>query len=890
MDFDGTNDYVDFKKTNYDLNSDFSIEVWAKTTQSNANIQTILSKRNGSTLGNGYDLRVQNDFVTFRWNATGSMTSPYKISSNRWFHIAVTYSNNVYKLYIDGILMVTKSGGSLPIVNNYRTLLGAMDQDSTTPINYFKGWIDELKIWNVALNEEQIHQMMNQEIKEQTTGNNVVYGEIIPLPIYGLNWTNLKGYYRMDQFGCGYLNGNFGVGADGKLKNITTSEPQTAPLPYYTVRNGDWTNTSAATPWAYGNSVWDYPNSTGINGQPIDWNIVRSLHDLNSTAKDITLLGLKSESGKIIMANPVQTLNENNNGQGLWITHYLKLDGFIDLVGESQLVQKRYNTVQVSESVFDEASSGYIKRDQQGQKNSFNYNYWSSPVTIRGAANNSPYNLNGVLRDGTDSQNPKLINFGSTAFFADGPLESPIKITTRWIWSYNSKTLASNSELQNYYLWNHIKNTGLLNVGEGFTMKGSGGTASLLSTQNYSFIGKPNSGTINLGLPYEQTYLVGNPYPCALDADEFIKDNIKDCADCRASTNVFNGALYYWDHLGITNNHTLAEYEGGYATYTLMGGTLATVNGDLNSQSGNKGNRVPGRYIPVAQSFFIDAALETSITGSTTTVQGGALIFKNSQRQFYKEGNTNSIFMKPGTTTKSTTVNKVVDSRPKIRIGYKTTAGKHRQLLLGSDKNTTNKFDLGYDAPMFDLNGDDLYFNLNNNPFVIQAVPNFNNDQIIPLGIVIAKTGKSTIKIDELENISNEKPIYVHDNITNEYFDLNLGDFSITLPAGKYNNRFTLRFAKENEILAVAENKLKKDIYVYFAENNYSLNINNNSDDTIIKKMYLYNSIGQDIENWDVENNEQTNIKIPLKKVSSGVYIVKTITNKGDFSTSIIIK
>ena len=82
-----------------------------------------------------------------------------------------------------------------------------------------------------------------------------------------------------------------------------------------------------------------------------------------------------------------------NNGQGLWITHYLKLDGFIDLVGESQLVQKRYNTVQVSESVFEEASSGYIKRDQQGQKNSFNYNYWSSPVTIRGAANNSPYNL-----------------------------------------------------------------------------------------------------------------------------------------------------------------------------------------------------------------------------------------------------------------------------------------------------------------------------------------------------------------------------------------------------------------------------------------------------------------------------------------------------------------
>ena len=77
------------------------------------------------------------------------------------------------------------------------------------------------------------------------------------------------------------------------------------------------------------------------------------------------------------MTNPSQGQDDNNSGQGLWITHYLKLDGFIDLVGKSQLLQKKYNSTQIGESVLDVTSSGYIERDQKGQPNKFNYNYLS---------------------------------------------------------------------------------------------------------------------------------------------------------------------------------------------------------------------------------------------------------------------------------------------------------------------------------------------------------------------------------------------------------------------------------------------------------------------------------------------------------------------------------
>ena len=889
VDFDGTNDYVDFKKQNYDLNSNFSIEAWIKTSATSSTIQTIFSKRNGNVLGDGYDLRVQNDFVTFRWNATGSITSPYKITSNRWYHVAITYANNEYKLYIDGILMTSKPGSSLPNANNFKALLGAMDLNNSNPniaMNYFKGWIDELKIWNVALNEEQIHQMMNQQIKEEIVGNNVVYGEIIPLPIYGLTWTNLKGYYRMDQFGCGYLNPNFGVGVQGKLKNITSSEAQTAPLPYYSVRTGNWTNTTAATPWAYGNSVWDYPNSTGINGQPIDWNIVRNLHDIHSTAKDITLLGLKVESGKLTIANPAQTVDEKNNGQGLWITHYLKLDGNIDLVGESQLVEKPYNAVQISESILDPTSLGFIKRDQQGKKNSYNYNYWSSPVSvIQGSANNVPYIIKNVLKDGTQSTTPKTINFGTVYDYADAAISNPIKTSDRWIWSYNSQIVAG-EDLANYNQWFHVTSNGTLKVGEAFTMKGTGGVYALNETQNYSFIGKPNSGTISLNLQKENSYLIGNPYPCAIDADEFIKDNLKDCIGCRGSVNAFSGALYFWDHFGLSNNHNLAEYEGGYATYTLMGGVAAINNSPLTLNDGANGSNIPKKYIPVAQGFFVDGYIDSEITGPQipTVVDGGSIVFKNTQRVFQREKTPSSVFMKKREVTKSKE-----DSRQKIRLGFISSIGAHRQILVGVDSNSTNNFDIGYDAPIFDENENDMYWEVNNNKFVIQAVPDFNTDHTIPLGIVTKNDGEVTIKIDELENISSTTNLYLFDNQTKMYHDLRNGEFKTTLPIGETKNRFALRFEKNQmESLDIQDNNVKEDMIVYYS--NKTLFINNNVQETTVNKVSLYNILGQAIENEKIENQEQENIQVPIKNVSSGVYIAKIKTAEGvELSKKVIV-
>ena len=91
--------------------------------------------------------------------------------------------------------------------------------------------------------------MMNQEIEKSS---NKVVGSELEREISGLSWSNINGYYPMTyptditgQELKGHLNTN---SPDGELVNITTWQKDTMPLPYVTVRDGDWDKSDSTTP------------------------------------------------------------------------------------------------------------------------------------------------------------------------------------------------------------------------------------------------------------------------------------------------------------------------------------------------------------------------------------------------------------------------------------------------------------------------------------------------------------------------------------------------------------------------------------------------------------------------------------------------------------------
>lgn len=864
MSFNGSTQYIDLEDNN-DLIGSFTISVWVKR---DANNRVIVSKGGAS----GYEFAFNgsgNLIMSWQNSGTYSVTSNNVVPQNIWHHVAVIYNQSTAKLYVDGIENGTNNINTSPVDNSASCFIGA---SSNSPSNFFSGEMDELRIWNRALSIEQLRFIMNQEIENS---GGYIYGKVIPNTITNhetsnISWGDLLAYYPFTETRGNCLLNKSGNTNHGRLFSTASAaiESQTTPLPYKSQANGSWDNSAT---WA-NSSVQRLPNSfSTIDGTtPIDWNIVEINNNIYLGATSTTVRSRNCAIEALIINSGDLQVNGNtssNTGIGLTVSHYLKLNGTIDLEGESQLIQ-------TDRSDFDTSSSGTLERDQQGTSNTYLYNYWCSPVA---STSNSDYTLPSI--------------FTGASFLASGynGTASPVGLADYWIWKYANKVGDTYSE------WQHVRSTGLLEVGQGFTMKGPGAAT---PNQNYILLGQPNNGDFSLEITAGNDYLVGNPYPSAMDADEFIKDNISNLETNGRNTtgNVINGALYFWDHFA-NNSHYLADYEGGYATYTLMGGARAISNDTRINASNVVGTKLPERYIPVGQGFFVyarlDASLVTNDPSIVNPVVGGDILFKNSQRIFQKEtvsgANSGSIFLKSNSKSKSKNVStKEIDDRQKIRLMFDSPDGYHRELLVGADIQASNKFDLGYEALLIESNKDDMYWLLGNAKLIIQAVNNLDEGQVLPLGIKTSKKGITTIKIDDLKNISTDKNIYIHDKELNTYHDLRANNYNISLSSGSYENRFELTF-KTNTTVTLETNDIELNaIEVHYNNEKHSIIINNPTLKTF-KSVNLYNIIGQSVYYFNNKQND-TYLEYKTEQLPTGAYIIKMNTENGTFSKKVLIK
>jgi hypothetical protein len=911
LDFDGDDDNVTFRN-DFTLDSGpFSIEIWVKPDPEqndggvNNAVQTILSKRDESTLNTGYDLQLRGNRIYFNWNQFGSLVVPEQISTNRWYHVAVTFDGtNTYKIYIDGIELASTTSGARPTYNasdNFECIMGAMDRvaagGNPTPLNYFSGWLDELRIWNVELSVNQIRHMMNQEIGDN--GGNV-RGRIIPIDIPGppaaLSWANLDGYYRMNSgegdISNGYLLANAGT-RDGQMRNITTTQLENSPLPYETDNVGNWYNTGsdATSPWLWGHSVWDYPNAIGIDGTTrIDWNIVRTSHNVDSdltsaNPRDLTVLGLLVNPTSELTITAQGTQDENNTGHGLFVTHYLRLDGQIDLVGESQLVQKRYTTTQVNGSILDVDSSGYLERDQQGAVSYYNYNYWAAPVGPRTVgSNNNPYTIDGILNDGTISSSPIEVSWVTGAVPNGDPLElntngvigngtTPIELNDYWQYVY------VNRPADDYYQWEYVGPYGSVSPGSGFTLKGSGSGQTvyspLVGLQNYTFSGKPHNELITSPIGVGNEAVVGNPYASAIDAHEFIDDNGPGRA------NSITGPLYFWDHYESNATHITELYEGGYATLTKLGAVPAVQHPDLIVVP-NLDQITPSRYVPVGQGFFVGAS-----------ASGGLVTFENDQRFFRREATGTSVFLKSGNAKGNNSPPPVEEDLIKrIRLDFTSPDNAIRQILLGFVPNNlaTDDVDYGYDALNTEVLPNDISWMINDEKYLIQGVGDFDVTKQLALGIFLTTAGTIEISLNDMENFDTTTKVYIYDMLLGTYTRINNKNYEFNLDAGDYVNRFYLTFMNKSSL------SIEDDI---LEENPVIINYLNDTDEIYIKtpnnidvkQVYLINMLGQSVKSWNATNAPMSHeIKLPVKNVSSGNYIIKVETNTNSVNKKILIK
>ncbi len=844
--FDGVDNYT-LVGDKIDLGGSFTASSWVKPEGSNAlNTDKTIVAKNDGTVGYKFYLTDSN-YVSFAVGntAANTITSNTAIPDNIWHHVAVSYDGTTAYLYIDGVLDTSKVLAS-PTPNGSEFAIGAIFIDKANIQDYFKGDIDEIRVWDSALTLDQLHYVMNQELVQSGA---IVNGSVLPNTITKneiavVNWSNLRAYYSMNSYIGTHLNDVSGNGNRGSLTDPDkfTLEYQSSPLPYRSQNSGNWDS----------NAIWVNGAEQYIPGSPsivdpnitVDWNIVETSHDitLDNSSLPAANNDTRSVLGLEVTANELTVTTDN----GLAVTHYLKVDGLIDLVGESQLIQTQGSDLDV-------ASAGSLERDQQGTSDTYTYNYWSSPVSlINTTSNNTSFTLPDLMRDGTNPSAPATINFLTSGI--NGTNTNPIGLADYWIWKF------ANQPDDDYSAWQHVRSTGSIDTGEGFTLKGPG-TGSISTPQNYVFIGKPNNGTITVPINAGNDYLVGNPYPSAIDAHEFLDDNP-----------LTGGTLYFWEHWG-GGSHSLHEYLGGYAIYNYSGGVGAASYGTNDPDVGTGGTptKLPGQFIPVSQGFFVYSA---------TT---GTVNFENDQRIFVKEGATSTFVRSSG----SQSANYFEDERMKFRIGFNSTNEIHRQLLLTVDENATAGVDWGYDGTTNENQIDDIYWMIEGNKYIIQGLNQVDTETVVPLGIHVRDDGLNYITIDHLENVPDEVELYAYDNVLNIYHNLKSSDYEVYLTSGEYLDRFAIMFTNP-AALDVDDNELDNDFEIFYNNESESVIIHNPTL-TEINKLDLFNILGQSVySSNDVESENYAEVKV--SNLSSGTYIINLTTERGKISKKVLVK
>jgi hypothetical protein len=154
LSFDGVDDYVDFgSPSSLNITGDLTLEAWVNATGTDS---AILTWANDPYTTFPYHWNIYVGTGTSRVNLGITYDSDSAVPLDKWVHLAVTISGTTLTFYLNGQ------------VDGVRTITNTRVQGDSTfslsrkTMQFFKGKMDEVRIWNVTRSQSEIQANMRK--------------------------------------------------------------------------------------------------------------------------------------------------------------------------------------------------------------------------------------------------------------------------------------------------------------------------------------------------------------------------------------------------------------------------------------------------------------------------------------------------------------------------------------------------------------------------------------------------------------------------------------------------------------------------------------------------------------------------------------------------------
>lgn len=223
LQFDGVDDYIDLGNIYDNLQFPLTISAWINKQGSTQYIWPIFASQDNAPLYNGFWFCLSATNLFFEYgDGRGEQLPAYRRGksaavpnlANRWIYVsAVVRSGSDIQLFANGQNVGGAMGGlsTMPMASNYPDDVAKIGYFHTNSVTHrFDGVMDELRIWNRALTENEIRETMCRRLKGDEP--------------------DLIGYWNFDETSGDVLKDLSPNGHDGILKGNPTRVFSGAPV------------------------------------------------------------------------------------------------------------------------------------------------------------------------------------------------------------------------------------------------------------------------------------------------------------------------------------------------------------------------------------------------------------------------------------------------------------------------------------------------------------------------------------------------------------------------------------------------------------------------------------------------------------------------------------